>query len=155
MTGQTKEENIMVSNDNSVTLTTHRVIQKTNEMNKEILLKDLSSYEIIKRKSNYYKVLSIVFAILTGLLLFLALSGTSRYMHEVLRDNELIFLILVLPAIITLIFVLLYNTSFEKFFKIEGHHNSIEFSIKGLNNSSLDKFMTRLKTESEIRKQEK
>jgi len=52
------EKILMISNDNSITLKTHRVFQRTETSNKEILLKNIISHEIVKRKMTYYKVLT-------------------------------------------------------------------------------------------------
>ena len=43
MAGLSKEEIIMTSNDNAITLTTHRVLQKTSELNKEIIMNKIKS----------------------------------------------------------------------------------------------------------------
>jgi len=151
MAGLSKEEIIMTSNDNAITLTTHRVLQKTSELNKEILLKDIVSQEVVKKQHRYYKILSLLFGIPTIILFFLYLSKSSPFDRT--GDNETATLI-VIPLILTIISVYLLLTTHEKFLKIAGRFNEIEFTLKDLNESSLNKFLNRLTVESDNRKRE-
>jgi uncharacterized membrane protein len=143
-----KEEIIMSSNDNSVTLTTHRVLYKTSTANKELLLKDMMAYEVIKKRANYYKVLLIVFGALTVLLYLLKISNSSEVSEE--QKNTP----LIISAILTGISLVLFLDRTEKFLKISGRFNEIEFSLKDLSEKSLNKFLNRLSIESDNRKRE-
>lgn len=139
-----KENIILTSDDDSITLTNIRVIQRNKEMNKEILLKDIVSNEIIRKKSKYYLALIIIFTLLSTFSLYKILES------ENLDQLQILYFILFL-----LIYsVFLYLTKIDKCLKISGKYNSIEFSIKNLSESSLNKFRNTLLIESENTKTE-
>jgi mevalonate kinase len=154
-----KEEIIMTSNDNSITLTTHRILQKTSEINKEILLRDIVSQEVIKKRHRYYKILSLLFGIPTTILALLYITKSDPFettidtMFDRSNGNGASAISIVL-AILTFISVYLLLTTSEKYLRISGRFNEIEFSLKDLSNSSRNKFLNRLTIESDNRKRE-
>ena len=172
MAGLTKEEIIMSSNDNSITLTTHRVLQKTSEINKEILLKDIVSQEVVRKRHKYYKILSLLFGIPSVILFFLYLTKSGPFertintiLKQAYKDGFLTTeldgtnenganTILVVLFVLTLISLCLLFTTSERHLKIAGRFNEIEFSQKDLSDSSLNKFINRLTVESDNRKRE-
>ena len=151
MSSLANEEILMTSNDKSVTLTTHRVIQRDNQMTKEIFLKDVTSHEIIKKRGSYYFVLAVIFFIPTIILLFLWSQNESPF-NDMTDENKK-FLIGA-PAFLTILAAYYAMTSYKRFLKISGRFNEIEFSIKSFNEQALNKFINRLITESENRKKE-
>src|SRR5574343_92095 len=154
-----KEEIIMTSDDNAITLTTLRVLQKTSEVNKEILLKDIVSQEIIRKRSGYYKVLSLVFGIPTFILWCLFVTKSRPFertidnMFDRTNENGEAEIIII-PLILTIISIYLLLTTSEKYLRISGRFNEIEFTIRDLSQSSLNKFLNRLTIESDNRKRE-
>ncbi|AWM14979.1 hypothetical protein DI487_14715 [Flavobacterium sediminis] len=137
-----KEHIILTSNDDSITLTNFRVIQKSSDLNKEILLKDIVSNEIVKKKSHYYLVLTCIFTSLSIFTLYSILESKK------LQNMPLFYFVFIL----FLISIYLYLSRIDKYLKISGKYNFIEFSIKNLNESNLNKFRNTLLIESENRK---
>jgi hypothetical protein len=60
------EQTLLQSDNGHITLTTHRIIEHSSTASREVMLSDLVSYEIVKRKSGYHKTLSIIFLITTA-----------------------------------------------------------------------------------------
>ena len=141
----------MTSNDNSITLTTHRVLQKTAEVNKEIFLKDIVSHEIIRKRHKYFQILTFLFGIPTVFIYALYFSEASMFNR--MSEGETISL-LVISFVLTFLSAFYFLTTHEKFFRISGRFSDIEFSIKGLGQSGLNKFANRLSVESDNRKKE-
>ncbi|OJX50874.1 MAG: hypothetical protein BGO88_06640 [Flavobacterium sp. 38-13] len=84
------EKVLMTSDDNSITLTTHRIFQRNVEANKDLLLKHIVSHQVIRRKKLYYKLLTVFFLIMT----FVAYQNLNpRY------DEEVFILVLILVAL--------------------------------------------------------
>jgi magnesium-transporting ATPase (P-type) len=135
---------ILTSNDDSITLTNHRIIQRNSEVNKEIFLKDIVSNEIVRKKSKYYLTLTIIFILASIFTIYSILESEN---FEIM---PLFYFILILLAIS----VFQYLTKTDKYLKISGKYNFIEFSIKNLNDSNLNKFRNTLLVESENRKKE-
>ena len=148
------EKTILVSNDSSITLTSHRVIQREKNLHKEINLIDFLSYSVIKKRYTYYKILSLIFGIITVSLISLIIASyePSPYNDNDNERNGELAVIVFIPAFLTLISILLLFTSSEKYMRISGKFNSIEFSIKKLSNTGLSEFLNTLSVESENRK---
>lgn len=49
------ESTLISSSDNSITLTTHRLFQRNKSLNKEIVLTNFVSYEIMKKRSKQFR----------------------------------------------------------------------------------------------------
>lgn len=141
----------MSSNDNAITLTTHRVLQKSSESNKEIMLKDIVSHEVIKKRSKYYLFLTVFFITLLIIctIFYFSQGGTIEY-----TEINTVTAIIGIFFILTLFALYLYIMTREKFLKLTGRFNEIEFPLNNLNKSSLNKFLNRLTVESENRKRE-
>lgn len=138
------ERIILTSNDNSVTLTTHRVFQRTDTNNKEILLKNIISHEIVKRKMTYYKVLTLIFLLLT---LYLYIVVESDY-------NNIVVGIFWFSFIITGISSIFLFTTFKKYLKISSYFGEIEFSLSDIKSESLNDFLNKMYHYAELRKKE-
>ena len=113
----------------------------------------------MKKRHRYYKILSLLFGIPTIILslLYLTKSGPFERTIETVfdRTNENgANAILIVLLILTLISVYLLQTTSEKWLKISGRFNEIEFTLKDLTDSSLNKFLNRLTVESDNRKRE-
>lgn len=138
------ESIILTSNDNSVTLTTHRVFQRTETNNKEILLKNIISHEIVKRKMTYYKVLTVIFLLLT---FYLYIVVESNY-------NDAVVAIFWFCFIITGISAIFLFTTFKKYLKISSYFGVIEFSLSDMKSESLNDFLNKMYHYAELRKKE-
>lgn len=162
---------VMSSNDGSITLTTHRLLQRTREINKEVMLTDFLAYEQITKRSRYYTILTIVFFIIATILVIyynykVNSSETLRGRFDMtFRDNlsdhlsvkEQLEVYGSCAAFATLIFVisfLLYLFSKCNFLKVVGKYSSIEFSTRNLKNDSFNRFTNSLVVESDKRKRE-
>lgn len=138
------EKIIMISNDNSITLTTHRIFQITQESNKEILLKNIISHEVIKKKMDYYKVLTCIFALVT-LYFYTEIESNS---------NSALLGVFWFSMLITTISAFFLFTSFKKSLRITAYFGIIEFSLSELKTESLNDFLSKMYHYAELRKQE-
>ncbi len=146
------EETLMTSNDQSITLSTHRIIQRSSQMSKEIFLKDLTSHEIIKKKTEgYYFVLATIFFITTTILLILRIQNESIFNQ---MDTEQKNLLTGFSLFLTILALYYATTSYEKILKISGKFSEIEIPIKDLSEQTLYKFTKCMFAESELRKKE-
>ncbi len=138
------EKVLMTSDDNSITLTTHRIFQRNVEANKDLLLKHIVSHRVIKRKKLYYKLLTVFFLIMT----FVAYQNLNpRYDEEVF----ILVLILVSLSIISACFLFIIQ---NRYLKIVSYFGEIEFSLSNMDQSSLNSFLNRMYDEMEKRKKE-
>ncbi|PZQ84328.1 MAG: hypothetical protein DI548_09880 [Flavobacterium johnsoniae] len=138
------EKVLMTSDDNSITLTTHRIFQRNVEANKDLLLKHIVSHQVIKRKKLYYKLLTVFFLIMT----FVAYQNLNpRYDEEVF----ILVLILVALSIISACFLFIIQ---NRYLKIVSYFGEIEFSLSNMDQSSLNSFLNRMHDEMEKRKKE-
>lgn len=138
------EKVLMTSDDNSITLTTHRIFQRNVEANKDLLLKHIVSHQVIKRKKLYYKLLTVFFLIMT----FVAYQNLNpRYDEEVF----ILVLILVSLSIISACFLFIIQ---NRYLKIVSYFGEIEFSLSNMDQSSLNSFLNRMYDEMEKRKKE-
>lgn len=138
------EKVLMTSDDNSITLTTHRIFQRNVEANKDLLLKHIVSHQVIKRKKLYYKLLTVFFLIMT----FVAYQNLNPG-----YDEEIFILVLILVAlsIISACFLFIIQ---NRYLKIVSYFGEIEFSLSNMDQSSLNSFLNRMYDEMEKRKKE-
>lgn len=165
------EATIMHSNDGSITLTTHRLLQRSPDINREMMLADFLSYEQTSKRNSYYKILTIIFLALTVILGIVYNNKTresetlggrfnmafQRTFGERMSINEQLQLyggLTTLAGILFGISLLLFLISNRKYLRITGKFSTIEFSIKHLGNASFSKFTNALITESDNRKRD-
>ena len=171
MSNLTHEQTIMSSNDGSITLTTHRILQRSPKFNKEMMLADFISYEQVNGKSRYYKTLTLIFlslAIIFGFvynnklhdletlrgrfnMAFQSTLGEHMSIDEQIQLYQGLF---VLFAVLLGISLLLFLSSSSRSLKITGKFSIIEFSTKWLRDTSYSKFLNAIVTESDKRKRE-
>lgn len=145
------EENILSSDDKSITLTNQRVIYKTEQESKEILLKDIVGYEIINKRTISF----LIGAILSALVVYFQTRiPEHRTIGEAYQDQHSPHYVALLAIVVTIGFLISYFKVTKKFLKISGRYNSLEFSIKNLSKNSLDTFLKKLSVESDNRKNE-
>src|SRR5436190_21340764 len=73
------ERTLMTSDDGTVKLTSHRVIYQTKKTKHQLMLEDFESYELKKSHIGNYKLLTIIFSILTVLVLFIRINEYFQY----------------------------------------------------------------------------
>jgi len=166
-----QEETLMYASDNSVTLTTHRVIQQTEKIRKQVMLEDFESYELKSKNIGNYKLLIIFFSIISLILIILRLNEYFEYEQLMSQirlkgSEENVFLKLFQVNIFDYMFtapivfsLFLLGTSFlffsiakRKIVRINGRYSLVEFRVRDLNNISLQKFLKTLIEESDKRK---
>jgi hypothetical protein len=145
------EEIILSSNDNSVTLTTHRLLQKTAKVNKEMMLTDMVSHEIVYKKSLFYIILSLLFGIPAIVSFALFLAGNGPFEETNVNPPTSVLWLL---AFLTLLAIIVWATRADKFLRITGRFNEIDIPINRLSQNSLNKFLNRLEVESNNSKRE-
>jgi len=146
-----QENIIMSSNEESIVLTNHRVIQKRDPVNNEVFLKDLVSQTIVKRPRKYYVVLSIIFSAIS--LLAIVLYFTNLYPFTNAPRRDVIFF-LAAPIVLWIASLVFLSKFKERFLKVTGKHGEVIFSLNDMDETNTQKFITRTKEESELRKQE-
>src|ERR1035437_2886530 len=131
-----KEVVLLTSDDNTITLTNYRIIYKTAEITKEMLLKDLLSHEIINKRQDIFLGLTIV----TGIAgyFFIKNERENNYSGGINLSVPPAFYILIL---LLTIFLVCYFNFIKKELKISGRYSSIEFSVRNLSTNSLNKFV--------------
>jgi hypothetical protein len=166
-----QESTVMSSNDGSITLTTHRLLQRSRDINKEMMLTDFISYEQKGKRNSYYKVLTIIFSV--AAVVFGVVYNNKVQESETLRGrfnmvlhstfgdqmsiNEQLQLyggLTTLAAVLFGISLFLFLLSNRKYLRITGKFSSIEFSINNLRGESFSKFTNALITQSDNRKKE-
>ncbi|HEY6504629.1 MAG TPA: hypothetical protein VIZ28_11690 [Chitinophagaceae bacterium] len=141
-----QEVTLMTSDDSSVVLTTHRLLQKKKNDTEEIMLKDIVAYKIYKRRYRFYLVFAILWAVVY-------VYKNIRYTGHILGWDKAaaqnVFDITI--SIISLIF---YFWTYRKYLRVSDRFHKIEISLKYLRTDSFERFFSRLKTESDQRKEE-
>ena len=111
------EEIVMTSDNKQIALTTKRIIQESKNVTKSIELKDYKSYEIVRKRNNYY-------------LYFLPFPVIISF-----------FAVAIVMAVLVLLLLIFWAVIQEKFLVIIGAHSRIEFLAKGISDASLNKFI--------------
>ncbi len=146
MTAPVQEETLMTSNDDSIVLTSHRLLHKNRYNTEEILLKNIVECKLYKKRYAMYLVITIVFAVLY-------FSKVIRYTNSNLEWNNAAAqnVLSILVSIISLIF---YLSTHRKRLKVSDGIHKIEVPLEYVRLDSFKVFFTRLKCESYQRKKE-
>lgn len=148
------EETILSSDDKSITLTNQRLIYKTQEVNKELLLKDLVGHEFIQKKQNLFLGSGIAAGIITYIMIYSVAHPGIRSIGEAAREENSPHYSVLIGLLLTIVFIVSYFFKTKKYLKISGRFNFIEFSVSDLSKDGLNTFLNRLSIESENRKKE-
>ena len=141
---QSEEKELLISDDKTIVLTTHKIIQRSDVIYNEIFLKDIISYGVTKKISNYLLGFTIAFGAIFLLYLFVTLRNQAQYGMLINQSRYYdpaysycfeLFLIFLFPTI-----GLIFHR--REFFKINGRLGSIEFPIKNLGKLNLNKFIS-------------
>lgn len=171
MSSLTQEQTLLSSDDGSITLTTHRILQRSPEINKEIMLADFISYEQINRRSPYYKVLTILLlaaSIILGIIYFnkvqesetlfgrfkMAYQSSLGSEFSINEQLQLFGSLFTASAILFGISLVLLLYSNHKSLRLSGKYSTIEFPIRRMKDSSFNRFVSTVITESDKRKRE-
>jgi len=166
MSNLSNEQTLMTSDNGLITLTTHRVLEKSSNLKKELLLSEFISYEVVTKRVNYYKVLGIIFFVLSlvfGIWAMIKNQENQKFISRLqdafnrngISNNDTLQAITGIFTFSLFLFVislLLYLTTGDKYLKITGRFSTLDFSIKNLGKTSLNKFTSALIVESDRRK---
>jgi|GEM_PF-1916905 len=160
------ESTLLASNDHSIILTTHRVIQRTASLNKEIMLADFVVYQLIGERSRYYRNLMLCFlgiALLLGIWVFRNYQNagdeaylTARtffdggaYLDDLSEDIRTSTALFKLFTGLFIIAVFVFAFSKSRLLRISGKYSYIDVPLKHLKTSSYNRFINALVLESE------
>lgn len=154
-----EERLLMISSDNSVKLTTHRIIHESSKGRQQIMLEDFESYQLICTSVGYYG--SLLFIII-AIFLLIASNSIIRYgsITSFLKSdpNLLIYLLkdpgVLISLTVIMIVYFFYLISRRYFIKINGKYNSIEIRVTSFRNRSIKKMLDALVEQSNKIKQE-
>lgn len=140
----------MTANGGHITLTTHRVLNRTKKAKEEMMLSDYRSFNITRTSTRSYEILAatFLFAALTSGIMILTNYNFSAGPVYLLRA------IFVLSLIAAITIFILYFRKANRRVKLIGAANSIEFHIKHTKMEMVNKFLISLIIESEQRKRE-
>jgi hypothetical protein len=165
------ESTVITSDDGSITLTTHRILQRDSQVNKEIMLTDYVSYETFGKRPRYYKVLSILFlasGLIFGVLAYQQQQEISSF-EGIVRDQfyqwrsrgvspqeklDLFTALFVISLVLLSISLALWSIIKKRMLRISGKYSQLEFSIDMVGRTSLNKFTLAIIAESDNRKKE-
>lgn len=145
------EKVIISSNDESITLTNQRIIQREKNVYKEITLDDFISYEIVRKKHPYYKILVVFFTCLILITFYVLMYVDKPPLQEVEMNNILNGFIYFFGLLLSIALLILLFSS-DKYLIINGKFNSILISLKYLKKGNLDQFLRALTFQFENRK---
>lgn len=133
------EKVLFTADDDSVTLTNQRVICKTNESNKEILLKDYTGYEIVNERQKMF-----LYAIIGFVVLMFILNSAYESKSVQFKDRDgSAFMFFGAAAS-----AYLYFARTKKMLIMSGKHSVLKFFIGKISNNSLASFLETLTNES-------
>lgn len=150
-----EEETLMTSSDNSVKLTSHRIIHESGQGRQQIMLEDYDSYQLKKDSIGAYGIFFLIFILITLWLTYEKIVNYIKYRSIFGKNlfdhfwNDTGFIILL---VVLIIFHFFYLISRRYTIKINGKYNSIEFRVKSLGNSSVKKMLTKMVEQSNKRK---
>ena len=150
-----EEKTLLYSDDMSITLTTHRIIQQTNKGSKQIMLEDFEKYELKKAHIGNYNVLTNIFAFLSFIAICAGINNYNtitsaidwRFFQYLLEDFTIVLCLMML-----LISSFLYTISRRFYIQINSKYERIDFRVHSLKKKSVTQFLKKLTEQSEIRK---
>ncbi|HEY6503771.1 MAG TPA: hypothetical protein VIZ28_07355 [Chitinophagaceae bacterium] len=154
-----EEETLMSSSDNSVKLTTHRIIHESEKGRKQIMLEDFESYQLIRSSIGAYGYLLFIFVVITILIAVDKITNYQSFYPIVGNFNNNLFSFFLedegfmLLLVLLMVFHFFYLISRRYFIKVNGKYNSIEFRVTSLRNSSIRRMLSKLEEQSKLIKQ--
>ena len=155
-----EEKILMTSSDNSVRLTSHRIICESEGKREQVMLEDFESYELKNRSIGAYDFLLWFIISVTVLIIFNKIKNyydnrqflrrigidTHFGLWDIFRE-DMALLVLLFVLIIVHIF---YLISRRYIIKINGKYNSFEFRVKSFRNKSVQRMLDKLTNQSKI-----
>jgi len=150
-----EERLLMISDDHSIRLTTHRVIQETADRKNQVMLEDYTGYAIRKNHIGNYKTILIIISVLFIISVLERLYSFNDQMFvnalfsKIFAKKTLVQYIAESPffwlfLVLLLISIHFYVISRRYYLQINGKYNSIEFRITNPNKKSTTEFLNRL-----------
>jgi hypothetical protein len=150
-----EETSIMYSDDKTIELTSHRIIQHTAGKTNQLMLEEFQNYEFKTASIGYYKTVVIVFLILT--IVAVLFNVRLYYPAVVMADAgitfwEYLWTGVLMKACCVLLFLsyLFYVISRRYFVRLNGKANFIEFRIASRKNSTIRKLLDAIVLQSDI-----
>jgi hypothetical protein len=139
----------MVSDDQTLTLTTHRLIHRTATTTNQIMLEDFVDYRYTTRHIGNYKFLTIIFSILSFYLLYRFIREYTFEKQAGIRDDHLIHYIfnsgglflLLIPVLLLIVSFVFYKISRRYYITVNGKYGSIQFRIRHPRPRSIERFL--------------
>jgi hypothetical protein len=150
-----EEESIMYSDDRTIELTTHRILEHTRDRTNQIMLKDFKNYEFKAYHIGNYKTIVIIFVVLTISTIILNLKlYYSEFAYTITGTTFWNYLwagIMIKFCTFFLFLSLFFFIISRRFFvKLNGKYNSIEFRIGSPYNTSVKKFLNAIELQINI-----
>jgi hypothetical protein len=154
-----QEKDLLITPDKTVRLTTHRLIHDEGGKKEQLMLEDFIRYELEKNHIGHYKLLMIIFSVITGFLLF----QTITAYQESNTGNSTVTAILLhcirtfplnLSIICLFLSLIFFLMSRRKYVKVIGKYDTIRFRVRNFDHPSIKKFLQLMASESGKRKKE-
>lgn len=138
-----EEKTLLFSDDRSVKLTTHRLIQEDHQRRNQIMLEDFENYEIKTAHIGNYAFLTFALWIVT---MYFLVDVIIEYMDH--RGRQFFTYsssyFLVFAAFLLAISLYFYTISRRYFLRVNGKYGFIEFRIVNPKKKSVQKFLDTL-----------
>lgn len=141
----------MVSSDGNILLTTHRLVDRTEIMDRQVMLKDILSCEVCYRKQTYYKVLTWTFLFIF-IAAFLIILIYNKNCAAIPVDHALTYLSV--PALFLLLSVYSLFAFTRAHIRVTGKFRMLDLDIHAFKRDTIKNFMAELKLQSGNRKKE-
>ncbi len=152
------EKVLMVSSDNKVKLTTHRVMHEDEKGRQQVMLEDFQHYKYIDRSIHIFQIIFFIYLLFLGILIANYLDSLMKAARMGFGLGQEYLRVFISPSMILfyLIGIIVYRGyKFSRIhiIQINGKYNSFEFRVKKFKHPSVQKMLTRLQEQSEIIKQ--
>jgi hypothetical protein len=149
-----EEETLMYSSDNSVKLTTHRIIFDSEKGRKQIMLEDIETYKLKGTSIGAYGILLLIFVIFTAWVSYEKISNyiDSRRLFSAFNISFFEHFVndpgyFVLCGIL-IIFYHFYRISRRNYIQVIGKYNTFQFRVKSFKNKSIVKMLEKMTEQS-------
>jgi hypothetical protein len=153
------EKDLLITPDKTIRLTTHRLIHNEGEKREQLMLEDFINYELEKSSIGHYKLLTIIFSVITVFLFAQTIIGyQDEYIGNTNVADTLLHCLTSFPLNLSLICLFLslvfFLISRRKYIKVIGKYDTIRFRVTSFDHPSIKKFLQLLVSESGKRKKE-
>jgi hypothetical protein len=144
----------MTSDDGSVKLTTYRVVYQTEKVKHQIMLEDFESYELKSSHIGNYKLLTLIFSILTLVILIIRINEYFQYPSFLTQFRPTIVKFIFMSfffdlSLLLLFFSLVFQGMARRYYiRLNGKFDSIEIRITNPRKRSVGHFLQTLVSQS-------